>query len=56
MLLVRRRGVLLTRARILLELEPQQDPVSIFLESQHEHIKTLMRKSFDGHHARVSGA
>ncbi|PWY97177.1 hypothetical protein BCV70DRAFT_203103 [Testicularia cyperi] len=32
---------------ILLELDPTDDPVGIYLESQHQHIRSLMRKEFD---------
>ena len=41
---------------ILLELDPTDDPVSIFLESQHEHLRSVMRKTFDGGVARIEAA
>ncbi|PWN37481.1 uncharacterized protein FA14DRAFT_14429 [Meira miltonrushii] len=41
---------------ILQELDIGQDPVAVFLESQHMHIRNLMRKSFDTGIAKVEAA
>ncbi|MCO5554308.1 hypothetical protein L7F22_007837 [Adiantum nelumboides] len=41
---------------ILLELEPRRDPVSVFLESQHNHIRSLMAKSFETAVAKIESA
>lgn len=41
---------------ILLELDLDQDPVAVFLESQHEHIRSLMRASFENGIAKVEAA
>ncbi|TKY90944.1 hypothetical protein EX895_000942 [Sporisorium graminicola] len=38
---------------ILLELDPTDDPVSIFLEAQHQHLRSVMRKTFDAGVARI---
>ncbi|KAN0060309.1 Exocyst complex component S5 [Thecaphora frezii] len=38
---------------VLLELDPNDDPVSVYLESQHSHIRSLMRKAFDSNVAKV---
>ena len=40
---------------ILLELDPHDDPVSVYLESQHTHIRALMRKAFDSNVSRIEG-
>lgn len=47
--------MLTTACRVLLELDSREDPVSVFLESQHEHIRTLMRAAYDTHAARIQG-
>ena len=31
---------------VLLELDPESDPVAVFLESQHQHIRSLLRDAF----------
>lgn len=41
---------------ILLELDPTDDPVSIFLEAQHQHLRRLMRKTFDSGVARIEAS
>ncbi|EST06642.1 hypothetical protein PSEUBRA_004556 [Kalmanozyma brasiliensis GHG001] len=41
---------------ILLELDPTDDPVSIFLEAQHQHLRSVMRKTFDAGVARIETA
>ncbi|CDS00803.1 related to Exocyst complex component Sec5 [Sporisorium scitamineum] len=38
---------------ILLELDPTDDPVSIFLDAQHQHLRSVMRKTFDTGVARI---
>ncbi|CAO1633758.1 unnamed protein product [Sympodiomycopsis kandeliae] len=38
---------------ILLELSPKEDPVAAFLESQHKHIQTLMRTSYESSRRKV---
>lgn len=38
---------------ILLELDPTDDPVSLYLEAQHQHLRSLMRKTFDAGVARI---
>ncbi len=30
---------------ILLELDPTDDPVSIYLEAQHQHLRSVMRNT-----------
>jgi len=51
--------IFLYRLSILLSLPSQanasQDPVSIYLESQHNHIRGLMRKAYDEGVAKVDG-
>lgn len=41
---------------ILLELEPTQDPVAVFLESQYNHIRELMHQSYETSSAKVESA
>ncbi|PWN47770.1 hypothetical protein IE53DRAFT_390079 [Violaceomyces palustris] len=41
---------------ILIELDPGSDPVSVYLESQHAHLRSLMRKSYDLHVSRAEAA
>ncbi|KAJ9476439.1 Exocyst complex component SEC5 [Pseudozyma hubeiensis] len=41
---------------ILLELDPTDDPVSIFLEAQHQHLRSVMRKTFDSGVARIEAS
>lgn len=41
---------------ILLELDPTDDPVSIYLEAQHQHLRSVMRKTFDAGVARIEAA
>ncbi|SPO21324.1 related to Exocyst complex component Sec5 [Ustilago trichophora] len=41
---------------ILLELDPTDDPVTIFLEAQHQHLRNVMRKTFDAGVARIEAA
>ncbi|SJX60772.1 related to Exocyst complex component Sec5 [Sporisorium reilianum f. sp. reilianum] len=41
---------------ILLELDPTDDPVSIFLEAQHHHLRSVMRNTFDAGVARIKAA
>ena len=41
---------------ILLDLEPSQDPASVFLELQHNHITALMKSSYDTNIAKVEAA
>ncbi|EPQ29151.1 uncharacterized protein PFL1_03438 [Pseudozyma flocculosa PF-1] len=38
---------------VLLELDPNDDPVSVYLESQRNHIRSLMRKAYDSNVAKV---
>lgn len=47
-------GFALLLPRILLELCPKQDPVGVFLESQHRHIHSLMRSSLEVSTAKVT--
>lgn len=42
--------------RVLLELSPKQDPVAVFLESQHRHIHNLMRSSYQSADAKIASA
>lgn len=42
-------------ARILLELDPTDDPVWIFFDTQHRHILTLLNTAFDTSSARIRG-
>jgi exocyst complex component 2 len=41
---------------ILLDLDVDRDPVAVFLQSQHDHIRNLMRKSFEMGINKVEGA
>ncbi|CAO1633663.1 unnamed protein product [Parajaminaea phylloscopi] len=41
---------------VLLELSPKQDPVAVFLESQHRHIHTLMQSSYQASESKVVSA
>ncbi|KAJ1030000.1 hypothetical protein NDA16_000913 [Ustilago loliicola] len=41
---------------ILLELDPSDDPVSIYLEAQHQHLRSVMRKTFDTGVARIEAS
>ncbi|UZJ51135.1 hypothetical protein CBS101457_000455 [Exobasidium rhododendri] len=41
---------------ILLELEPSQDPVAVFLELQHRHILESMKTSYEANAAKVEAA
>lgn len=38
---------------ILLELDPTDDPVSIYLEAQHQHLRSVMQKTLDDGVARI---
>ncbi|KAI3479512.1 hypothetical protein L1887_58423 [Cichorium endivia] len=38
---------------ILLELDPTDDPVSIYLEAQHQHLRSVMRNTFDAGVSRI---
>ena len=40
---------------ILLELDPTDDPVGVYLETQHQHLRSVMRKTFDAGVAKIEG-
>ncbi|SNX84111.1 related to Exocyst complex component Sec5 [Melanopsichium pennsylvanicum] len=41
---------------IMLELDPSDDPVRTYLEAQHQHLRSVMRKTFDAGVARIETA
>ncbi|KAK0556825.1 Exocyst complex component S5 [Tilletia horrida] len=40
---------------LLLELNPKEDPVAVFLESQRNHMRSLMKKVFDSASKKMQG-
>lgn len=41
---------------VLLELDPATDPVAVFLESQHQHIQSLLRSAFEREQGAIQAA